>query len=96
MITGKEVEHVAKLARFGLAPKEVEKFKNELSAILDYMEKLKEVDVSKTEPTRYASFKGNVMRSDKAARSEGSIRLKLLEMAPGIKQGYLKVRSILK
>ncbi len=96
MITGKEVEHVAKLARFGLAPEEVEKFKNELSAILGYMEKLKEVDVSKTKPTSYASVIGNVMRSDKAAGSENSNRLKLLEMAPAIKQGYFKVRSILK
>jgi len=96
MINNKEVEHVAKLARLGLTPEEAEEFKNELSAILGYMEKLKEVDVSKTKPTSYVSLGGNVMRKDKAAGSDNFSRSKLLEMAPEIKEGYLRVKSILK
>jgi aspartyl-tRNA(Asn)/glutamyl-tRNA(Gln) amidotransferase subunit C len=66
MIKKKDVEHIAKLARLGLTEKEREKMQKELSSILDYIEKLgdedksssspfaiarvKEVDISKTEP----------------------------------------------
>lgn len=49
MITKEEVQHIAKLARLGLTENEIEKFRKELSSILDYVEKLKEVDVSGVE-----------------------------------------------
>lgn len=85
MISKKEVQHVAKLARLGLTKQEEEKFKKELSSILGYVEKLKEVDVSETEPTSHPLRIENVMRKDKASRE----KQKLLE-------GYLKVKTILK
>ena len=94
MITKKEVEHIAKLARLGLTPNEVKKFQKELSKILDYIEKLKEVDVSKVKPTSHSIKVENVMRGDESLRSKvrGS---RLLELAPETKNGYLKVKSIL-
>ena len=39
MITKKEVEYIAKLARLGLSEAEKEKYSKELSGILDYMKK---------------------------------------------------------
>jgi len=64
MISEKEVKHIAKLARLGLTGKEIKKFQKELSSILDYFEKLKEVDVSKIEPTSHSIRIENVMKED--------------------------------
>jgi len=96
MITRKEVQHIAKLARLGLTEKEVRKFQKELSKILDYIEKLKEVDISKTEPTSHSIKVENVLREDASEEKNLEIRKKLIEMAPETKDGYLKVKSILK
>ena len=47
MISKEQVEHIAKLARIELREKEKEKFTNELSSILGYVEKLNKVDTAK-------------------------------------------------
>jgi len=93
MITKKEVEHIAKLARLGLADKEIKKYQKELSSILDYFEKLKEVDIKDVEPTSHSVKVENVMREDESVKAKvaGS---KLMELAPETKEGYLKVKSI--
>lgn len=94
MITGKEVQHIAKLARLGLTEAEIEKYQKELSAILDYIEKLKEVDVSEVEPASHSVLLENVTRSDECQMSKVKSQ-KLLDLAPETKDGYLKVKSIL-
>ena len=104
MITRKEVERVAKLARIGISKKEEEKFARELSLILDYVRKLKEVDISKTLPTSHSIEIENVTREDKENEKlktelpfmKAKVNNeKLLRLAPEIKNGYLKVKSIL-
>ena len=95
MLSKEEVKHIAKLARLGLTEKEIKKFQKELSSILDYMEKLKEVDVSKTEPASHSIKIENVMRDDESQKPKLESK-KLLELAPETKNGYLKVKSILK
>jgi len=92
MISKKEVQHIAKLARLGITEKEEEKFQKELSSILDYIEKLKKVDVSKTEPTSHPLFIKNVTRKDEV----DSKKEELLGSAPVTERGYIKVKSILK
>jgi len=68
MVTRKEVERVAKLARIGISKKEEEKFARELSLILDYVKKLKEVDISKTLPTSHSITRA-LAKSKNASRS---------------------------
>ena len=94
MISRKDVQHIAKLARLGLTEKELGKFQKELSAILNYIEKLKEVDISKTEPTSHSIEVKNVTRSDEEKEKLKTKKEKLLELAPETKDGYLKVKSI--
>ena len=65
MISNEEVKHIAKLARLGLAEKEIERYQKELSSILDYIEKLKKVDVSSIAPTSHPFEVKNVTREDK-------------------------------
>ena len=50
MLSKEEVNHIAKLARLSLNKEETDKLQAELSSILDYIEKLKEVDVDGVEP----------------------------------------------
>jgi len=111
MITRKEVERVAKLARIGITKKEEEKFARELSLILDYVEKLKEVDILKTLPASHSITRVLAKGGDEALASSTEIENvtredieneklkikneKLLKLAPEIKNGYLKVKSIL-
>ncbi len=96
MISKKEVKHIAKLARLGLSEKEMEKMEKELSSILEYFEKLKEVDVSQVEPTFHSVPIENVMREDKINKKHQTQSAKLLYLAPETKDGYLKVKSIFK
>ena len=94
MITREEVKHIAKLARLGVTEKEIEKFQKELSSILDYIEKLKEVDISKVEPTSHSILVENVMRVDESEKPKPESK-KLLELAPETKEGYLKVKKVI-
>ncbi|OGZ19310.1 MAG: asparaginyl/glutamyl-tRNA amidotransferase subunit C [Candidatus Nealsonbacteria bacterium RBG_13_38_11] len=94
MISKEEVQHIAKLARLGLTDQEIEKYQKELSLILDYFEKLKEVNISGIEPTSHSIKVENVLRKDES-KGKGSSR-KLIESFPDRKEDYLKVKSILK
>lgn len=90
----KEVQHIAKLARLGITKKEEEKFAKELSSILDYIEKLKKVDISKAKISSYPIKVENVMRNDEVRSLKPEVRRKIIEQAPKTKNGYLKVKSI--
>lgn len=93
MLSEKEVEKIAKLARLGLEKKELKKFQTELSSILGYIEKIAKLDVSQVEPTSHPLALSNVKRKDEALEKKNE---DLLALAPETKDGYLKVRSILK
>jgi len=49
-ISREEVLRVAELANLGLSPDEVETYRGQLDAILTYIDKLKELDVTHVEP----------------------------------------------
>jgi len=43
-LSREEVEHIAELAKLGLTEEEVERFSQQLSAILEYAQRLQELD----------------------------------------------------
>lgn len=92
MLSKEEVQHIAKLARLGLTEEEIGKFQKELSSILDYIEKLKEVDVRQVSPASHAVKLENAMRQDAVKPNDGGE--KLLNLAPDKKDGFLKVKSV--
>lgn len=59
-----DIKYVAHLARIALTPAEEEKLGQQLSHILGYIEKLKQVDVTHVEPTAHAVPLVNVVRPD--------------------------------
>ncbi len=58
------VKYVAHLARLSLTPEEEQSIGAQLSSVLGYIEKLKEVDVTGVEPTAHAFPLVNVVRPD--------------------------------
>lgn len=64
MIEDRDVEHVARLARLALTDAERARMREQLSAILAYIEKLTALDVEGVEPTSHAVPLVNVMRED--------------------------------
>jgi aspartyl-tRNA(Asn)/glutamyl-tRNA(Gln) amidotransferase subunit C len=93
MIDRETVEHVAKLARLGLSEEEVEVLRNQLSAILENIAILQQVDVSGVSPTAHASRLSNIMRHDVAEPSYPPEVL--LANAPAQEDNCLKVRAVL-
>lgn len=63
-LTKDQVKHVAKLANLPLSEAEESKYSDQLSKILDYIDKLNEVDTKDVEPTFNVTGLSNVMRED--------------------------------
>jgi aspartyl-tRNA(Asn)/glutamyl-tRNA(Gln) amidotransferase subunit C len=59
-----EVEHIASLARLRLTSEEKARYREQLSAILDYMTMLKRLDTSAIEPTATVLPLRTVLRPD--------------------------------
>lgn len=96
MLTEKEIEHLADLAKLELTGEEKMKLGKELSSILDYVQKLNEVDTSKVEPTAYALGLKNVMREDRRGEKPSKERSRyLLKQARELKDNHIKVKAIL-
>lgn len=94
-LTKDQVRHVAKLARLGLTPQEVEKFQTQLSGILDYVEQLNEVNTDGVEPTAQVTGLVNVMREDRAMPKVLAEPDELLKCSPLLKEKrQIKVKSV--
>lgn len=59
-----DVRYVANLARIDLSETEVAQFQSQLGRVLEYVEQLNRVDVSRVEPTAHANDVTNVFRVD--------------------------------
>ena len=94
MISKEETEHIAKLARLGLSDEEIAKYQRDLSSILDYVEKLKEVNIEGVEPFTHPLAISNVARADIARKKSAEQVKKLTEAMPETKGGFLKVKSV--
>lgn len=95
MISKNQVQHIAKLARLELSGQELAKMQKELAAILDYIELLKELDISGVEPTSHSIPVENIMREDKVKEEDRDTVTKMLGQAPDRQGDYVKVKGIL-
>ncbi len=68
-VTRKDVEHIAELARLNFQNEELENFTHQLNQILDYMEKLNELDTENIEPLSHPVEGNNIFREDKLLAS---------------------------
>lgn len=92
-LSREEVEHIAFLARLGLSEEEKAIFREQLSAILDHMRTINELDTSDIPPTAQVIPLRNVMRTDEA---RGSMpRQSVLANAPDREGDFLRVPPVL-
>ncbi len=88
-----QVRKVAKLSRLDLSEAEVGEFTGQLSAILEYVEKMNELDTADVEPLAHCLPISNVFRDDCVRESLGTE--KTLANAPQRDGGFFKVPKIL-
>jgi len=93
IITKKEVEYVAKLAKLEFNEKEKEEFTSQINSILDYFKKLNELNTEKVEPTAYVISLPNLLNEDKVKPS--LLQEEVLFNSKYIKKGYFKVPKIM-
>ena len=68
-ITRDEVLHVARLARLDLTEEEIQRFQEQLNAILEAVGKVAELDLADVEPTAHPLELVNVWAGDEARPS---------------------------
>jgi aspartyl-tRNA(Asn)/glutamyl-tRNA(Gln) amidotransferase subunit C len=92
-ITLKEVEYIARLARIELDPQQLQYFTGQLDKILEYINKLKELNISGVTPTTGVLSLKNVWREDKV---KPSLEIKdVLNNAIQKEGNYFKVPKII-
>ena len=91
-ITKRELEHLAKLARLSLDPREEEKLLKDLGRILDYFKELQELDTANVPPMTGGTDLRNVFRKDD--ERENTNRGAGTKAFPERKDGYLKVPPV--
>ncbi len=95
-LTKKEVEKIAALVRLELGEEEKEKFAEDLSSVLGYVQKLSEVNIEKVEPVTGGTNLESVMRKDDETKclSDSQMREQILSASPNREDDYFKVPSI--
>jgi len=92
-ITADEVKRIGLLSRLKLTEEEIELFREQLSSILTYMDKLNELNTENVEPTSHVIPLKNVFRDD--CVKESLDRDELLLNVPAKKDGFYKVPKII-
>lgn len=92
-LTLQEVEHIADLARLALSDDEKDRFRQQLSAILDYAMRLQTLDTAGIPPTSSVLPERNVLRSDEPRL--GLSQDELLRNAPEVEKGQFRVPPVL-
>lgn len=87
-----DVSHVAKLANLSLSSEEAEKYSEQLSKILEYMEQLNQVDTSDVEATFSVSSLKSVMRKDETEL--GLTQEQALQNTKSKENGFFKIKAI--
>jgi len=93
LIEKKDIQYIAKLANLKIEDDDIDDFTRQIGDILEYVEKLDELDTDDVVPTAYTVPMKNVMREDKAEPSMD--RDKILSNAPDKKEGQYRVPKII-
>jgi aspartyl-tRNA(Asn)/glutamyl-tRNA(Gln) amidotransferase subunit C len=92
-LTREDVARVALLARLRLLPEELDQLTAELQNILQYMDKLRELDTSEIEPFTHALDTSNAFREDVVTNTPNPDAI--LANAPAKAKTFFKVPKII-
>jgi aspartyl-tRNA(Asn)/glutamyl-tRNA(Gln) amidotransferase subunit C len=93
-IDRKEIERIAKLAKLKLSEEEIVRYEKDINEILNYMDKLNELDTSNVRPLNYPIEKETSFREDKISPSVS--REEALKNAPVNDGEFFKVPKVIK
>lgn len=88
-ITNETIDHVAVLARLELTGQEREEARRDMCRMLDYIDKLNELDTAGVEPMSHAFPLTNVFREDEVTEGDG--RRETLQNAPEAREDMFVV-----
>jgi aspartyl-tRNA(Asn)/glutamyl-tRNA(Gln) amidotransferase subunit C len=88
-----QVENIAKLAKLSFTEEEKSKFVEQFNQILQYVEKLNELDMGQVEPTSHVLGLTNVTRDDLV--QSWLTQEEALENAPKKQDGYFSVPKVI-
>jgi len=89
-----DIPHIANLARIELTDEETALFDSQLSQILEYVDKLRELDVSDIEPTAHAYPVFDIVREDIALDKSLTVE-EALSNAPARAHNQFKVPKVM-
>lgn len=89
IINDETIEYVGILAKLELSGEEKEAAKNDMGRMLDYIDKLGELDTEGVEPMSHVFAVQNVFREDVV--TNGDMREDILKNAPGEQDGMFTV-----
>lgn len=92
-VTKKDVEHIAELARLKFNDNELQNFTAQLNEILNYIEKLNELDTENVEPLSHPVEESNEFRDDKIRESLKTEEA--LKNAPDKDESFFKVPKVI-
>ncbi len=88
-----EVVYIARLARLGLTETELDRFREQLSNILENFEVLQQADTTGIPPTAQSIPLQNVMKGDEVTPS--LTQSQILANAPRREDNFFRVRAVL-
>ena len=91
IISDETIEYVGILAKLELSEEEKEQAKKDMGSMLDYIDKLNELDTSNVEPMSHVFSVHNVFREDVVVN--GDDRENILKNAPEEKDGSFSVQK---
>lgn len=89
IISDETIEYVGILAKLDLSSEQIEQAKKDMGSMLDYIDKLNELDTEGVEPMSHVFHVQNVFRQDVV--TNGDNREQILKNAPGEKDGMFMV-----
>jgi aspartyl-tRNA(Asn)/glutamyl-tRNA(Gln) amidotransferase subunit C len=92
-VTKNDVEKIAKLAKLKFSEEDLENFTPQMNEILNYMDKLNELDTENIEPLSHPVEQTNVFRDDKLKTSVSTEDA--LKNAPSKDEQYFKVPKVI-
>lgn len=95
-LSEKDVLHVAKLAHLEIDEKELPKFINQLSEVVDYVGQLSEVNTDGVEPTSQTTGLENVQRTDEIREDNCLTNEEALSGTDKTYNGYFSAGRVIK
>ncbi|MBI2855896.1 MAG: Asp-tRNA(Asn)/Glu-tRNA(Gln) amidotransferase subunit GatC [Chloroflexi bacterium] len=92
-LSTEEVQHIALLCRLGMSDEDIERFRNQLSHILENCEVLNQVDTTDVPPTGHSVSMANVMREDEPR--DPLPKEDILANAPRREGDFFRVKAVL-